>query len=391
MATANQIHKQTLLNHLFDHQKHNINPQDLLTKYIGTFQSIANDLAAGGANAAFLQGVLGGLQGNSQTKFDVMTNHIQNSGVNMGGTTNVCTIPKAFTSTSITAVIDGVQATGNDFGKVVTAHADLNNDGKDDLIVSDPTFNGGVGQVFIFYGGTVPSTTIQASNADVIITNTGATGLGNDIATGDLNGDGIPDLVIGHEGYDSNSGRVHVIYGGASIPSTIDANNPGANGFFMDTSSFPDPRKHGSSVAVCNVNGDQYPDLVVGVSDSFSGLGVINIFYGTGAGFNPSMSSEDVRITSQTAINNHIGSLVRCGDLNHDGYDDVLFTEGNKGVFIMFGSASITPSNVYTIDNPHVSPGDYQNLIAINQESPTSNFDISSIRPLRNVDLVIFN
>ncbi|MCD6382930.1 MAG: FG-GAP repeat protein, partial [Thermoplasmata archaeon] len=86
------------------------------------------------------------------------------------------------------------------FGASVVT-ADLNGDGLKDLITSAAVANGKRGMVYIFFGRREWPTTLKDSNADVIIT--GMTppsswypeGLGVQIGAGDIDGDGIDDLV----------------------------------------------------------------------------------------------------------------------------------------------------------------------------------------------------
>ena len=47
--------------------------------------------------------------------------------------------------------------------------------------------------------------------------------------TGDINGDTVDDLIVGANEADSGTGNVYVIYGGVSLPGTIDLSSTNAD------------------------------------------------------------------------------------------------------------------------------------------------------------------
>ena len=92
------------------------------------------------------------------------------------------------------------------------------------------------------------------------------------VVSGDVNGDGYDDLIIGAYGADPNglrSGETHVVYGGASAPgangvlalSALD----GTNGFTL-TGIDPGDVSGYSVSSAGDVNGDGYDDLIIGVA-----------------------------------------------------------------------------------------------------------------------------
>jgi hypothetical protein len=156
------------------------------------------------------------------------------------------------------------------FGSALANAGDVNHDGVSDLIVGAP----GESKAYVFSGATgallFTMATPAAPNANKIPS------FGDAVAGGvDLNGDGIPDFVIGAPNEKSLQGAAYVF--------------SGSNGTLM--SSLRGPRqafaKFGTSVAVSpDVTGDGRPDILVGAPDvTVSGLqnaGEVLIFKANG-------------------------------------------------------------------------------------------------------------
>ncbi|MEA1906596.1 MAG: FG-GAP-like repeat-containing protein, partial [Euryarchaeota archaeon] len=182
------------------------------------------------------------------------------------------------------------------------------------------------------------------------------------IAHGDVNGDGIPDMVVGAYGNNSSSGVVYVYYGNSSIAAWATApdltiTNPGASG-----------DRFGWAVACGDVNNDGFDDIIIGAykndTATHTDTGAAYIYYGDTA-----MGAPDVMMSDPAASmgNNEdwFGYSLACGDLNGDGFDDVL--AGAPGVdkeasgpiagkvFVYYGSGSLsaTPTNDFELYNPY--------------------------------------
>ncbi|MCK6477525.1 MAG: FG-GAP-like repeat-containing protein, partial [Phycisphaerales bacterium] len=127
---------------------------------------------------------------------------------------------------------------------------------------------------------------------------------------GDVNGDGYSDVIVG----DAANSRAAVFHGSASGPSTTPdwiVNQTGGSDF-------------GTSVASAgDVNGDGYGDVIVGAPTS-GGSGGAFIYFGTSAGLNTAAGW----IKTGTPF---FGiSVASAGDVNGDGYSDVIVGENNK-------------------------------------------------------------
>lgn len=157
-------------------------------------------------------------------------------------------------------------ATGDNLGRALAA-ADFNNDGVDDLVMAAPAATAQSGAVYVMFGGELPpETDLAEADPDVLLAGA-ATGdfAGIALATGDLDADGVSELVIGAllaDGPDSgraDAGAVYVMPGqdltaGDTIP-LGEATNVVYGAM---------PGDHlGEALATGDISGDGTADLVV--------------------------------------------------------------------------------------------------------------------------------
>ena len=204
---------------------------------------------------------------------------------------------------------------GGKAGSAVATAGDVNGDGISDLLVGAPDHSG-VGAVKLFHGS---PDALASTRAWTIQGTADHQRLGNRVASaGDVNADGYSDVVIGIPGSSTALGRVEVYYGSATgLPATPSWSSVGENlndGFGYTVASAGD------------VNGDGYSDVLVGAPSWPAGLtgqwqGKVHLFMGGPGGLAASAAWTKVGPQSECRFGH---SLSSAGDVNGDGYSDVL-------------------------------------------------------------------
>ena len=245
-------------------------------------------------------------------------------------------------------IIQGDTASDN-AGLSVSGGGDVNGDGIDDLIIgADLGNNGGdnAGEAYVVYGqagnsrGTVDLTGLVASDGFVIQGDVASDQAGHSVSiAGDVNGDGIDDLVVGARGGDdggADAGEAYVIYGQAgNARGTVDLTGLAANDGFVIQGDRASNLAGFSVSAAGDVNGDGFDDLIVGAPEGDYDLdgdveGYVAVVFGQtgnsrGTVDLTGLAASDGFVIEGAADGDDAGLSVGGGfDLNGDGLADVI-------------------------------------------------------------------
>ena len=216
-------------------------------------------------------------------------------------------------------------------GDLVTTNGDFDGDGHQDLAYGYylwDFWHYTKGKVEILYGPDYQCTTSFGQDSP------GIAGGGEDsdwfghaLASGDINGDGYNDLVIGIPGENNDTGYISVIYG--SIRGLTDDGNVMISQGTSGIAGTPETGdKFGWSLASGDFNGDDYADVAIGVPGEDNGEGWVNIIYGAYYGLKTSgdqlLGQDSDGIDGRGEKNDKFGYSLASGDFDNDGYSDLV-------------------------------------------------------------------
>lgn len=228
-------------------------------------------------------------------------------------------IAKKLTDSGSVTVVSGANNTtvlatfyGNTdraYAGAAVASGDLDGDGSADIVIGAPNDTGGGSVTAYNLAGAV----FWMKSADIKGARYGAA-----VASGDdVDGDSRDDVIVGAPGDDDLVNQLKDC-------GSITAYSGGTGGFLQMNMGGTAKAMLGNSVALGDVNADGYADLIAGtrLDDSLSDLpatkdtGSVSVWSAT--------DNSDMKILYGTAAKDYFGSAVSAGDINHDGKADLI-------------------------------------------------------------------
>jgi hypothetical protein len=218
---------------------------------------------------------------------------------------------------------------GGGFGAIAVAIADINADGKLDVIVAGDCTSGGCGGVLLGNGDGTFQPEIPFSSAGLIAFS---------LAIGDVNGDGKLDAVIGNQCATQ-----------ACQTSTVGVSLGNGDGSFQPAVAYNSGGIYPDGVAIADISGDGKADLVVANSSTSTTInqGDVGVLIGNGDGtFQPVVAYPASEFGA---------AAIKVADMDGDGKLDVVVVNcsaisgncngggGNVGVLLGNGDGTLKP------------------------------------------------
>ena len=229
-------------------------------------------------------------------------------------------------------------------GAAVAGAGDVNGDGYDDVLIGAPDRGVSAGAAYLMLGPI--SGRMELDEADYRMASksnddrAGASLSG----AGDVDGDGLADILIGAPGIAGEAGAVYLF--------TADDVRSGSLLNATTRITGRSDEQLGTAVSAGDFDGDGFSDLLLGAPESNDGghhAGSAHVFLGDELSGGMTITDDDAILEGESTFDQLGTSVSGTGDINRDGYDDILAGApeddnghiNGGGVMLVFGSAAL--------------------------------------------------
>lgn len=232
---------------------------------------------------------------------------------------------------------------------MLSRQGDINKDGLNDIVFGCPGWCG-TSKVYVFLGKRAGWISKDYTQADIIYSSVSGNSVGSWVDMADVNGDGYDDILS------SGSESIDVFYGGANL---INKTSDQADVIVSASTQFPNDTTIGKSVVGADMNNDEIKDVVFSSSVGPKTY----VVYGGPNLVSKNASQADLVFDAISAWGSYYGGPMETGDMNNDGYADI-------GVGA--GMYNIRQGRAYILTSPHGTP-----VVSLNNIGNTNNLTIS--------------
>ena len=261
--------------------------------------------------------------------------------------------------------INGIDA--YDFsGFAVSSAGDVNGDGFDDIIIgantADPNGNSGAGESYVVFGtsggfsSSLDLSSLDGSNGFTINGIDSGDGSGFAVSSaGDLNGDGFDDIIIGaffaSPNGNARAGESYVVFGASGgFAASLDLSAlDGSNGFTINGIDTSDSSARSLSSAG-DLNGDGFDDIIIGAdrADPYS-TGESYVVFGASGGFAASLD-----LSALDGSNGFILNGIDASDFSGRSVSSAGDVNGDGFDDIIIGAPAADPNGNYGAGESYV-------------------------------------